>query len=307
MEVQFTMEKFIKVIKRVAGSRLGDLSAVEEATLVKNNELVHQGTEVLVHGNRIHRSVYLDYFYKVFAHEGDLRRCLGKMIRVDVKLEEIADGESMLGDLSDWEKIRSKVYCRIINRVRNLKLLQESPHKDYLDLAVIYQLEIRDRRSYIYSIRITEKLLEKMGISVDVLHEQAVANMKKKFPCKTELLEDVLLNQTAFDREHIQNGDQLNLPVYMMQNRLEADGATVLLDKEPFEQLADQLKANLIIFPTSIHEVMSVSEALVPVPIPDMKTLLMQVNTGGYIRGDEQLSPHIYRYDRKKEALEIAA
>ena len=91
MEVQFTMEKFIKVIKRVAGSRLGDLSAVEEATLVKNNELVHQGTEVLVHGNRIHRSVYLDYFYKVFAHEGDLRRCLGKMIRVDVKLEEIAD------------------------------------------------------------------------------------------------------------------------------------------------------------------------------------------------------------------------
>lgn len=307
MEVKITMEKFIKVIKRVAGYRLGNPSAIEETTLVKNNELIYQGTEVMIHGNRIHRGVYLDHFYKVFHHNGDLRRSIGKMIRVDIKLEEIADEESMFGDLSDWEKMKSKVYCRIINRVRNLKLLQESPHKNYLDLAVIYQLEFRDRRSYIHSVRITEKLLEKMGISVDVLHEQAVTNMKKRFPCKTELLEDVLLNQTAFDREHIPNGDQLNLPVYMIQNRQEADGATVLLDKEPFEQLADQLKANLIIFPTSIHEVMAVSETLVPVPILDMRTLLMQVNTGGHIRGDEQLSPHIYRYDRKKEALEIAA
>ena len=45
--------------------------------------------------------------------------------------------------------------------------------------------------------------------------------MKRKFPYKIELLEDIILNQTAFDRDHIPNGDKLDLPVYVIQNRLE--------------------------------------------------------------------------------------
>lgn len=228
------------------------------------------------------------------------------MIRVDVNLDAIAECESVFGDTTDWEKMQSKVFCQVINKVRNLKLLQEVPNTEYLDLAAVYHLEFRDRKSYIYSIRITKEMLGKMGISVETLHEQAFNNMKRKFPYKIQTLEDVILNQTAFDRAHIPDGNKMNLPVYVIQNRLEADGATVLLDKEPFEKLTDQVGANLIVFPSSVHEVMAVPETAVNIPVLDLKTILMQINIG-CIKKEEQLSPHIYRYEREKGKMEIAA
>ena len=45
-----------------------------------------------------------------------------------------------------------------------------------------------------------------------------------------------MLNLTGFDQEHIPGGNYINLPVYAMQNRLETDGASVLLDSEPFKE-----------------------------------------------------------------------
>ena len=304
MEAKITMEKFMKLIKRTAGMRMGSPSAVEEITIIRNNELIYQGTETLIYGNRIHRSAYLEHFYKVFDHDADLRRSVGRMIRVDVNLDAIAECESVIGDITDWEKMQSKVFCQVINKVRNLKLLQEVSNTEYLDLAAIYQLEFRDWKSYIYSARITKRILERMGISVETLHEQALSNMKKRFPYKIEPLEDIILNQTAFDREHIPDGNKMNLPVYVIQNRLESDGAAVILNKEPFEKLTDQVGANLIVFPTSVYEVMAVPEIAMNIPILDLKTLLMQINIE-CIRKEEQLSTHIYRYDRSANKLKI--
>ena len=231
MEVKITMEKFMELVKRTAKLKLGRSATIEESTIAKNNELIYQGTEAMIHGNRIHRSAYLEQFYGFFDHDADLRECIGKMVRVDVKPETITESNSIFRDMSDWEKMRPRVCCQIINRARNLKLLRKVSNTEYLDLAVVYSLEFKEYGPYIYSVRVTKKMLEQMNVSMEELHEQALINMKRKFPYKIELLEDIILNQTAFDRDHIPNGDKLDLPVYVIQNRLEADGASVILDK----------------------------------------------------------------------------
>ena len=220
MEVKITMEKFMELIKRTAKLKIGRAATIEESTIAKNNELIYQGTEAMIHGNRIHRSAYLEQFYGFFDHDADLRECIGKMIRVDVKPETITESNSIFRDMSDWEKMRPRVCCQIINRARNLKLLRKVSNTEYLDLAVVYSLEFKEYGPYIYSVRVTKKMLEQMNVSMEELHEQALINMKRKFPYKIELLEDIILNQTAFDRDHIPNGDKLDLPVYVIQNRL---------------------------------------------------------------------------------------
>ena len=210
----------------------------------------------------------------------------------------------MFGDMTDWEALRPRVRCQIIDRVRNLKLLHEVSNTEYLDLAVVYSLEFQEHGPYIYSVRITKKMLGQMNVSVEELHKQALTNMKRKFPYKIEPLEDIILNQTAFDREHIPDGNQLNLPVYVIQNRLEADGAAVILDQEPFEMLAHQLGTNLLVLPTSVHELMAMPE-MPDETVENMKTLLMKINLE-CVKTEEQLSPHVYRYDREKREMEIA-
>ena len=39
--------------------------------------------------------------------------------------------------------------------------------------------------------------------------------------------------------------------------------------------------------------------------VENMKTLLMKMNLG-CVKAEEQLSPHVYRYDREKREMEIA-
>lgn len=56
MEVKITMEKFMELVKRTAKIKLGRSATIEESTIAKNNELIYQGTEAMIHGNRIHRS-----------------------------------------------------------------------------------------------------------------------------------------------------------------------------------------------------------------------------------------------------------
>ena len=197
MEVKITMEKFMELVKRTAKLKLGRSATIEESTIAKNNELIYQGTEAMIHGNRIHRSAYLEQFYGFFDHDADLRECIGKMVRVDVKPETITESNSIFRDMSDWEKMRPRVCCQIINRARNLKLLRKVSNTEYLDLAVVYSLEFKEYGPYIYSVRVTKKMLEQMNVSMEELHEQALINMKRKFPYKIELLEDIILNQTA--------------------------------------------------------------------------------------------------------------
>ena len=303
MEVKITMEKFMELVKRTAKLKIGRSATIEESTIAKNNELIYQGTEAMIHGNRIHRSAYLEQFYGFFDHDADLRECIGKMIRVDVKPETITESNSIFRDMSDWEKMRPRVCCQIINRARNLKLLRKVSNTEYLHLAVVYSLEFKEYGPYIYSVRVTKKMLEQMNVSMEELHEQALINMKRKFPYKIEPLEAIILNQTAFDREHIPDGDQLNLPVYVIQNRLEADGAAVILDQEPFEMLAHQLGTNLLVLPTSVHELIAMPE-MPDETVKNMKTLLMKINLE-CVKTEEQLSPHVYRYDREKREMEI--
>lgn len=100
MEIRISKEDFMKIIKRVAKSMLGSVSALNASTIISNNELIYQGTKALIRGNRVHRGVYLDEFYSLLDHETDLRDSIGKMILVDVNSAEISHFDSVFGDLT---------------------------------------------------------------------------------------------------------------------------------------------------------------------------------------------------------------
>lgn len=48
MEIRISKEDFMKIIKRVAKSMLGSVSALNASTIISNNELIYQGTKALI-------------------------------------------------------------------------------------------------------------------------------------------------------------------------------------------------------------------------------------------------------------------
>ena len=96
------------------------------------------------------------------------------------------------------------------------------------------------------------------------------------------------------------NEDELTL--YVLTNREKIFGASAMLYSEKLKELADRFGCDLLILPSSVHEVLIVPD--------DRKReydyyrwMVKEVNTT-QVDPEEILSYNLYRYDRKKEEIE---
>lgn len=81
------------------------------------------------------------------------------------------------------------------------------------------------------------------------------------------------------------------------------NGATVLLNTEVFKELSDQVEGNLIIIPSSTHEVLAMDARLVP-DCDDLSAFIEQTNMD-VVSPSERLSNQVYMYDRKENSIEM--
>ena len=81
------------------------------------------------------------------------------------------------------------------------------------------------------------------------------------------------------------------------------NGATVLLNTEVFKELSDQVEGNLIIIPSSTHEVLAMDARLVP-DCDDLSAFIQQTNMD-VVSPSERLSNQVYMYDRKENSIEM--
>ena len=81
------------------------------------------------------------------------------------------------------------------------------------------------------------------------------------------------------------------------------NGATVLLNTEVFKELSDQVEGNLIIIPSSTHEVLAMDARLVP-DCDDLSAFIQQTNMDA-VSPSERLSNQVYMYDRKENSIEM--
>lgn len=81
------------------------------------------------------------------------------------------------------------------------------------------------------------------------------------------------------------------------------NGATVLLNTEVFKELSDHVEGNLIIIPSSTHEVLAMDARMVP-DCDDLSAFIQQTNMD-VVSPSERLSNQVYMYDRKENSIEM--
>ena len=81
--------------------------------------------------------------------------------------------------LTDYEQMKSKLSVEVISKEANQELLENIPHKDIEDMAVIYRFVIDDGPQGMQSITVTNNLMERMGVTPEQLHEDAIRCRRK--------------------------------------------------------------------------------------------------------------------------------
>ena len=144
------------------------------------------------------------------------------------------------------------------------------------------------------------------------LMELAEKNTPRLFPAELKSMEQVLKEiagtyvRSDYKEEAFDNlsSEPEEIPLYVLSNQRNLHGAAVILYDGVLREFAGNMRRDLIILPSSIHEVL-----LIPYEegsdLSELKQMVMYVNSTE-VSEEEILSDNVYYYNRKTNSISIA-
>lgn len=291
--INATVEKLVKAVeKRMAPKGY----AVSLAENKKNNVGIKPGIIIRRRGDSTGMVVYVDgYVSDIEVGILSVDNVADK-IAEHIEDEEVATGYSEAVDfakmLRSKESILENVRYLLVNKKWNEAELDSYPHKDYLDLAVLY--EARNKNASM-SVKITNDIMQNFGITLEELDE-AANNNRDSYVAQDMF--GMMVSMMPFGEEEIEemrkaqaNGPQM----YVLTNVQKVKGASALLYPELIEDVARKENSDLIVIPSSIHEILMVKAS--GMDKDDISQIVQEVNSQ-HVDEQERLSDHAYFYKR---------
>lgn len=225
-------------------------------------------------------SIDLHYLYEEYHKRPDINRILDHIIAITGYTIAEAGKSSNEMKLS---QMKDQVIVTLVNTEKNRALLNEVPHREILDLSIIYRWMITQREDEFFSTVVTKALQKAAGMTERELEAAAWNNTQRLFPPIWGALE--------------------GSPLYLITNAHNMNGAAGLLCRELLKELADYLESDLYLIPSSIHEILAIS--VHELDLKELRDQLIDANQVVVSPG-EVLSNNIYRFDRSSGKLYIA-
>ena len=183
----------------------------------------------------------------------------------------------------DKEKFMENIFFQVINTEKNKTLLLEVPHREYLDLSIIYRYAVNISDNDIATTTINYMLMDEFKLTEEELYEAAYKNTRR-------ILKPKVVSP--------------GLPgLYMITNDQNIFGANGILYKDIVAKEAKKLNADIYLIPSSIHEflIQPVSNTLKP---KDVKEIIKDANEH-VIDPEEYLSDSLYIYKLETDTIEV--
>ena len=225
-------------------------------------------------------------------------------------------GQDVLESLTDFEAVKEKIGCRLVNAERNADILTGRPHTMVDDLAVTYHIDLGKSERVNMSTAVTNSLMERYGISTGQLHEVALSNMTTlsppSFKGMSETMADLLLPEMeamSLDGISVEEAtetfksmfSQEQETMYVLSNKDKLHGAAALLDTRVMDDITKRVGTEYFILPSSIHEVLIVPKTE-QLDLKSLESMVRDVNAT-QVSPEERLSDHVYAYDAKEHRL----
>ena len=192
--------------------------------------------------------------------------------------------------------MRDRIVYRLVNYEKNKEILEDCPHLRLYDLALTFRWVAHSDDIGISTALVTNQELQVWGISMNELLLAARENTPRLFP----------VHMIDMDEMIAQAGipislDESAIPMYIMTNEQEVNGASVLLYDNVLESFALEKKTDFYILPSSIHEVILVPSNKIDDPSA-LFTMVSDANNTVVALGDI-LSDSVYYYNRRKNQI----
>ncbi len=293
------IEEFRNMVVKALQERFHNEVTVQKKDVIKNNGIILHGVSIERKGVNISPCIYMEKFYEQFEDGSGMGDILDQMERTYEESPGSAPFNTEM--FRDYKEIRGLLSGRLVNTQKNVSRLKKMPHRHYLDLSLIYAVEI-PMGDGIGGIQVTNEHMRMWNVSEEDLFKQTMDNMDREGDACIQSLSDALKEMLGGEGMGAENDNGL----YILTNSQKIHGASQLIRESVLKRAGDILGNDYMIIPSSIHELLLVPDNGEPDMAQSIATMVDEVNRT-QVAEDEILSFHVYRYSRSRGQISIAA
>jgi hypothetical protein len=269
---------------------------VDIRRVTKNNGVIYTGVSVSGKDEGIYPTMYLEPFYEEL--DGELSDdAVERMCRV-YESRRIGDGLS-LDYLRKYDEVRDELRCKLINFEANREMLEDIPHRRFMDLAIVpyYSFRNSELNRMIKgeaSFMVRNSHLDMWGVDEERVIDDAVGNTMVYESPSIKNMTEVLRELNPEYASMIPAEDE-SCPMYIMRTE-GACGAVSMLFEDDIAGFCESIGSDVYIIPSSINEVILVPDHDV-IPLSVLNDMIKEVNMTE-VDAVEVLSGHAYHFLR---------
>lgn len=288
------LSEFATEIAEQLREKMGSEFTITVEEVLKNNDIRLTGVAIKKTSENMAPIVYLEEFFQQYQNGDPIGKIAEEIRTMYERNASTMDLDS--GFFKYFALVEDKIFYKLINYEKNQELLKDVPHFRWHDLAVVFYYQIEGRAFGMASITIHDSHLGMWGLTAEEVYRTARRNMEQKKPGILEPIQKALRNMG------VPEVDERLGPLYVLTNRERMFGASAMLYSWKIKELADRLQTNLLILPSSTHEVLL---------LPDegeqnytvYRQMVREVNRM-QVNPEEILSFNLYLYNMKKQEIE---
>lgn len=289
-----TYYQFIQAVESKMKEVVNEDMSLSLYTAEKNNGVKRQGITITRKGINISPTIYLEEYYEQFQDGCSVDAIVTDILRLyhEVRLQKSWDEEK----ISSYEEIESRIVYRLVNFEANQNLMKSIPHVPYLNLAVIFYVMLEVSENGTACMLIRDEHLEMWGVAPNDIYNKAKENTWKLLPSEFHTMR-------AMMEEYNKKGSYVGMDIlYVLTNKIRGFGAATILYDGVLEMIADYLNDNFFVLPSSVHEVIIISETEAPWGGTGLSEMVREINHS-QVDEEDILSDVAYYYDREKKKL----
>lgn len=303
MDYQQFLEKVVEELQNTFPEHDIEIRSVRKMNGVKLDGLCIRKKE-----SNIAPTIYMQSYYNLMTHGDSIDSVIQRIIDVYENNQGDEIPENMSSIFTDFDDISRLVYYVVINKEKNEELLDDCPHRDFLDLAIVYKVHIGfDNGTGVGSVLINNQMMKLWSITEEDLFNTASTNTSSLFEPLVQSMGEVLIEMMRIKGTEEQEvldaiyNMELDKHLLVVTNKSKYTGANVIfLNREVQEQIAEKMNGNYLIIPSSIHETI-ITDAD---DVENVKDMVVQVNASE-VSEEDFLSNSVYVYDSSKKEIHI--
>lgn len=314
-----TYEEFKEAIRNeILDYMPAEYGEVSIENVIKNNDSVNDGLLIKRANECISPTIYLRQFYSEYYQGSSIEAICRRIadIRLKTEVKQTFDAQLLL----DFDFVKSHIRPALVNKKQNSKLLLNRPHRELMDLAVTYYVDLSNismgiNKNGAMSMAITYEIMEKYGCSEEDLYEISTGNLSLDKPV-INYIHDYLygmlydkamqneISEEDFDRLIETSEFERSYEIMYLTNEKKFRGSSLILDSEALKVVAEKIGGDYFILPSSIHELIMVKSGC-RMNVTELHDMVIDINSSS-VAVEDFLSNSVYYYSRDTHELSLA-